>query len=115
MYKCQKITEDEIKSNLKNICASYQEAIIDSLLLRVKFAIEKTKINIISISGGVAANKRFREKLQNEFGISSKIFFPPIQYCTDNAVMIGLTGDVLFSQGSFSNFNLKPIPNLSLK
>ena len=115
LYTCRKLSQDEINENLNDICASYQEAIVDSLLLRVKYAIEKTRIDTISISGGVAANKRFREKLQQEFDKTAKIFFPPMQYCTDNAAMIGLTGEVLLNQGNFSKFDLKPIPNLSLK
>ena len=49
-----------------------------------------------------------------EFGNQNNIFFPPIEYCTDNAAMIALTGNVLLSNGNSSPFNLKPIPNLNL-
>ena len=114
LYTCQKMTKEEIANNLNDICASYQEAIVDSLLLRVKYAIEESGIKTVSISGGVAANKRFREKLQQNFGKTTDIFFPPMQYCTDNAAMIALTGEVLLSKSKKSNFDLKPIPNLSL-
>tara|TARA_B100001029_G_C15039139_1_gene442304 strand:- start:264 stop:1259 length:996 start_codon:yes stop_codon:yes gene_type:complete len=114
LYTCQRMSKEEVNINLKHLCASYQEAIVDTLLLRIKYAIEETGINSISISGGVAANKRFREKILNNFGNTSQIFFPPMEYCTDNAAMIGLTGEVLFNQGKRSDFNLKPIPNLSL-
>ena len=115
LYTCQKMTSDEIELAKNDLCASFQEAIVDTLLLRLKNAIHETGIKTVSISGGVAANKRFREKLKEQFSEKTKLFFPPMQYCTDNAAMIGVTGDVLFSQGSFSNFDLKPIPNLSLK
>jgi len=114
LYTCQKLSKNQITENLNHICASYQEAIVDSLLIRVKYAIEETGVKTISISGGVAANKRFREKLQADFGNTSKIFFPPMKYCTDNAAMIGLTGEIFILQNKKSNFDLKPVPNLNL-
>ena len=114
LYLCQNMTKKEINENINDICASYQEAIVDTLLIRLKHAMVKTKIKTISISGGVAVNKRFREKLSKDFSIDSTIFFPPMEYCTDNAAMIALTGEVLLNKDEYSDFNLKPIPNLSL-
>ena len=114
LYTCKKLSPKEIDANLSDLSASYQEAIIDSLIIRIKYSLELTNLNIISISGGVAANKRFREKLYEQFAGNIKIFFPPIEYCTDNAAMIGLTGNVLLENGQSSSFDLKPIPNLSL-
>ena len=46
---------EPLKENLKDLCASYQEAIIDTLFLRIKIAVEITQIKIVSISGGFAA------------------------------------------------------------
>ncbi len=114
LYLCQNMTNKEIDENINDICASYQEAIVDTLLIRLKHAMVKTKIKTISISGGVAANKRFREKLNKDFSNDSAIFFPPMEYCTDNAAMIALTGEVLLNKDEYSDFSLKPIPNLSL-
>ena len=114
LYTCRKMSINDIQKNIADLAASYQEAIVDSLIQRIKLAVKETGINMISISGGVAANKRFRDKLKNEFGNQNNIFFPPFEYCTDNAAMIALTGNVLLSNGNSSPFNLKPIPNLNL-
>ena len=85
--------EKEISSNLKDLCASYQENIIDTLLLRLKDAAEKYQIYNISIVGGVSCNERFRYKAENFINNKKKhIHFPEMQFCTDNGAMIAMAG-----------------------
>ena len=62
LYACKKMTDDELLQNRSDIAASYQEAIIDTLLEKLKKVYQKTNINKVSVAGGVAANTRFREK-----------------------------------------------------
>lgn len=70
-----------------------QEAVTDVLVKKTLMAAEKYQPKSILLAGGVAANKRLREKL-------SKANFPPINLCTDNAAYIA----------SAAFFNHKPIP-----
>lgn len=114
LYSLKKMSKDEINENLADISASFQEAIVDSLIQKTQLAVKETGIKAISISGGVAANQRFREKLFYNLESECDIFFPPIKYCTDNGAMIALTGYKFLSNGIKSPYNLKPIPNLSL-
>ena len=67
-------------------CAAIQDAIIDTLLHKVRLAIEKTGIHQIALSGGVAANKALRQRIKELKGVES--FFPSAIFCTDNAAMI---------------------------
>ena len=79
--------EDEVSR--KDFAASYQEAIVDSLMRVFKKAVRETQVPIISGGGGVMANKRLREKLSTFAEEESKnIYIPSPALSTDNAAMI---------------------------
>lgn len=79
--------EDEVSR--KDFAASYQEAIVDSLMGVFKKAVRETQVPIISGGGGVMANKRLREKLSTFAEEESKnIYIPSPALSTDNAAMI---------------------------
>ena len=79
--------EDEVSR--KDFAASYQEAIVDSLMGVFKKAVRETKVPTISGGGGVMANKRLREKLSTFAEEESKnIYIPSPALSTDNAAMI---------------------------
>ena len=115
LYKIREMPNNDIEDNKCNIAASYQEAIIKSLLQRLTQVISLTGIKQISIVGGVAANKRFRklsEKLKDN--LITEIYFPTSEYCTDNAAMIAIAGYEKLKKGMYSPLSLKANPNLSL-
>ena len=114
-YKTQKMEENERLENISNIAASYQEVIIDTLLDRLTKVIHNTGIYSVSITGGVASNKRFRSKARNLLSnYKGKLFFPPLEYCTDNAAMIAIAGYKQLQAGHYSSLNLEANPNLAL-
>ncbi len=116
LYYYQKQNSKFIKENISNIAASYQEAIIDSILIRIKRSIDLNKnIKQIYIAGGVAANSRFREK-SSFFNSDNniEIIFPKLAYCTDNAAMIAMAGYHKIINGKKSEFDLIPNPSLKL-
>ena len=115
LYTCKKMNKKEIREELSNLAASYQEAIIDTLLDRLKRVQIETGINRVSIAGGVAANSRFREKAAELSTINNiEIFFPKMELCTDNAAMIAMAGFERLKMGESSALNLEAIPNLTL-
>ena len=71
--------------NFEDIAASYQEAIVDTLIAKFDKALNEFSVNSGIICGGVAANKRLREKLDR---LEKNIIYPSMKYCTDNADMI---------------------------
>tara|TARA_S200000501_G_scaffold115147_1_gene108132 strand:- start:30549 stop:31544 length:996 start_codon:yes stop_codon:yes gene_type:complete len=115
LYKVRKMDDKEVKKNLNHIAASYQEAIVDTLLDRISRISKVEEINQISIAGGVAANSRFREKAA-ELSLDNNlsIYFPPLSLCTDNAAMIAMAGYEKLKAGECSDLTLEPNPNLSL-
>ncbi|MCS6808298.1 MAG: tRNA (adenosine(37)-N6)-threonylcarbamoyltransferase complex transferase subunit TsaD [Bacteroidota bacterium] len=78
---------------LRDICAASQEAIVDVLVHKTVRAAQHYAVSTLVVAGGVAANSRLRERLcdaAQDKGWS--VFIPSIQYCTDNAAMIGYIG-----------------------
>ena len=78
--------------NKESIAASYQEAIVDSLIEKIFLANKIHKTSSILICGGVACNSRLRDKVIEKFSNNSKIVIPSLKYCTDNAAMIAMRG-----------------------
>lgn len=106
LYFLQKQTKqdsDFILSNIKDICASVQHTIVRILTNKLKRASLETGIKTICIAGGVAANKGLRKAIQ-EMAIKYNwnVSIPNLEYCTDNAAMIALTGYYKFQAKEFS-------------
>jgi N6-L-threonylcarbamoyladenine synthase len=72
---------------LADICASFQEAAVDTLISQTKRGMIKTGISTVVIAGGVAANTRLRTKSR-----SFDAHIPSFSLCTDNAAMIAARG-----------------------
>jgi N6-L-threonylcarbamoyladenine synthase len=82
-----------IQHNLNDICASVQQCIVNILLQKLKKASLETGIKSICLAGGVSANKGLRNGFK-EMAITYgwNIHMPSLEYCTDNAAMIAITG-----------------------
>lgn len=111
-----KNNRDEVETNLNDICASVQSAIVDVLVSKTKKAARKFKIKDIVIAGGVSANSDLRKQFQKlEQSGKVKIFLPPPILSTDNAAMVALLAELKFPFMKQSDWNLSPVPNLSIK
>ncbi|NOT38403.1 MAG: tRNA (adenosine(37)-N6)-threonylcarbamoyltransferase complex transferase subunit TsaD [Saprospiraceae bacterium] len=101
----KKLEEDPyfISKHLNDICASIQHSIIEMLLIKVKKLSDETGITQIGIAGGVSANSGLRNKL-NELSVKLKwdVYYPQLQYCTDNAAMIAYVAYHKFLQKDFA-------------
>ncbi len=99
-----------------DFAASFQQAVVDTLVTRVAQAAELFNVKQVLIAGGVAANKPLREamhtKIQEEMGIP--MFSPPIILCTDNAAAIAGAAHYRFVKGEESGWGLEIVPNLKL-
>ncbi|MEW6096493.1 MAG: tRNA (adenosine(37)-N6)-threonylcarbamoyltransferase complex transferase subunit TsaD [bacterium] len=102
--------------SIKDIVASFQEAIVDVLVDKtIKSAQEKEIKNII-LCGGVAANTRLKERLSKEVQEQEmRVFYPSPKLCTDNAAMIAGLGYVKYHKQQFAPLSLNANPNLRLE
>jgi len=90
-----------------DIAASFQEAVIDTLIKKSFFACRMKKLKRLVIGGGVAANNRLRSKLLEEAGGQDlRVYFPSPELCLDNAAMVAGLGYRLFRKGYVSDLNL---------
>ena len=99
----------------EDVCASFQKAVVDVLVRKTEWAIKKTRIRRLALSGGVAANSALRErmgKVAKDRGV--EIFIPPVNLCTDNAAMIAAAGHMHFLNNKFSDMSLNPKAYLPL-
>jgi N6-L-threonylcarbamoyladenine synthase len=85
LYKVRDLGEQEAERQRADLAASYQRAIVEGLLIRVRRALKQTGATRLAVGGGVAANGPLREAL-GELGVELDI--PPRALCTDNAAMI---------------------------
>ena len=108
---------NKLKGNYKkeDIACSFQNAVIDVIIYKIKMALKKYNVNQLLIVGGVASNSELRKRVTNEIN-NIEIVIPPKKFCTDNAAMIAAAA--YFMETSPSNeqsyiFNTNPKLELS--
>ena len=93
---------DFITNNRNDLCASIQANIVSILLQKLRLASEMTGIKEIAIAGGVSANSSLRAELLNARGLLGwRVFIPKLEYTTDNAAMIAMTGYLKYLKKDF--------------
>ncbi|MGI8982204.1 MAG: tRNA (adenosine(37)-N6)-threonylcarbamoyltransferase complex transferase subunit TsaD [Pirellulaceae bacterium] len=97
---------------IADLAASFQEAVVDSLIAKTRLALEHTRESVLCVGGGVAANRRLRERLA-ELAAEMKIelHVAPPGMCTDNAVMGAIALERLRA-GKFEGLDLESAPGL---
>ena len=109
-FRSEKNPSDTFKADL---AASFQEAVADTLFLKSRLAIAQNGLDQLVIGGGVASNKYIRKRLIEGLK-GNRIFFPPINRCTDNGAMVAVTGHYRLSKKNISsNIVIRPKWNLS--
>lgn len=90
-----------------DIAASFQKAVIDTLVEKTIRAAKELKIKTVTIGGGVAANSKLRSMMLEQCKENDiTCFIPPLWLCTDNAAMIGCNAFYKFQRKIFSDYTL---------
>ena len=94
-----------------DVAAAFQSAVVDTLIGKSKRALKQAGMTRLVVAGGVSANKLMREKLA-QLAKSDKIsvYFPRLEFCTDNGAMIAFAGcqRLLAGQQSQLEVEVKP-------
>jgi N6-L-threonylcarbamoyladenine synthase len=118
-YLLKKTSDKNQIKNLNYLASSYQEAVFETILLKIKKANDQYKVNNLVVVGGVTANQRLRLLIRN-YAKENKInvLFPSFKkYCTDNAAMIGVVANYKFDKAIVQkDFDkLDRVPRLKIK
>ena len=76
-----------------DIACAFQEAVVDTLVIKCRRALEQEQLSTLVIAGGVSANTRLRERLESALAkIGAGVFYARHEFCTDNGAMIAYAG-----------------------
>ena len=103
------------KLNIRDVAASFQAAVVDSLVDKTIQAAVETGSKKIVVAGGVAANSSLRQQMKKKADENSiTLYLPGMDLCIDNAAMIALTGYLHYQRGDRSSLDLNPRASASL-
>lgn len=95
----------------ENIAVAFQHAVVETLVIKCKRAIQQTGIHTLVVAGGVGANLQLRERLRQACEkLDTQVFFPAPEFCTDNGAMIAYAGALRLQAGQTddTDFSGKP-------
>jgi N6-L-threonylcarbamoyladenine synthase len=111
-----KQSDDDMQTRADIACA-VQEAIVEVLVNKSRSALTQAGLDQLVVAGGVGANQLLRERLNKDIDSrGGKVFYPDLQFCTDNGAMIAFAGALRLNRQPCNNnyrFNIKPRWNLA--
>ncbi|QEA39111.1 tRNA (adenosine(37)-N6)-threonylcarbamoyltransferase complex transferase subunit TsaD [Pistricoccus aurantiacus] len=99
-----------------DIARAFEDAVVDTLTIKCRRALDQTGLKRLVIAGGVSANTRLRERLSGEAEKrGARVFYPRGRFCTDNGAMIAYVGAQRLLAGERDDSVMKALPRWSLE
>ena len=107
---------DQSEQTRKDVARGFEEAIVATLIIKCRRALQAVGATRLVIAGGVSANHRLRRELaaaaeQDGF----RVYFPRLQFCTDNGAMIALAGAIRLARGQQQDATVPVYPRWDLQ
>ena len=104
------------EQNKADISRAFQDAVLETLAIKCKRAIQQTGVNKLVLAGGVSANKALRARMQIMVEKErAEVFYPRMEFCTDNGAMIAFAGHLRLQAGERGREGFKATPRWSLE
>ena len=99
-----------------DVARAFEDAIVDTLLIKCRRALEATEATRLVVAGGVGANRKLRAQLaQAAQRDGFRVYFPRLEFCTDNGAMIALAGALRLQAGLHDDAAIKVQPRWDLQ
>ncbi|GGW80467.1 tRNA (adenosine(37)-N6)-threonylcarbamoyltransferase complex transferase subunit TsaD [Alteromonas halophila] len=106
---------DDSEQTRANIAYAFQEAVVDTLRIKCRRALKQTGLKRLVIAGGVSANRALRQQMQAMMDdLRGEVFYPKLEFCTDNGAMIAYAGMQRLKAGQTSDLSAKATPRWPL-
>jgi N6-L-threonylcarbamoyladenine synthase len=103
---------DSGRMPVEDLAASFQEAVVDVLVIKTVKAVEEYQAKAVHLAGGVSANRTLRRAMKKYNDVPVRV--PPFELCTDNAAMIAAAAHWHFNRGDRDSLDLDVMPSLQL-
>lgn len=98
-----------------DLAAGFEQAVVDVLMVKSRRALEQAGLSRLVISGGVSANRRLRQAADAMQVDGYQVFYPRLEFCTDNGAMIALAGAMRLQRGQVSDLAVMVKPRWPLE
>ncbi|HKK07213.1 MAG TPA: tRNA (adenosine(37)-N6)-threonylcarbamoyltransferase complex transferase subunit TsaD [Gammaproteobacteria bacterium] len=104
------------KAERADIARAFEEAVVDTLAIKCRRALERTGLSRLVVAGGVGANARLRARLAEAASrMGAQVFYPRPVFCTDNGAMIAFAGSQRLIAGEREPLSFTALPRWSLE
>lgn len=98
-----------------DIAHAFQQAVVDTIIIKCKRALQQTGYKRLVMAGGVSANKQLRADLSEMMkNLKGEVFYPRPQFCTDNGAMIAYTGFLRLKHGEHTDLSVSVKPRWAM-
>lgn len=102
---------DKSEQTKADIACAFETAVVETIAIKCRRALQQTELNRLVIAGGVSANTKLRQRLEEMMAKEkAKVYYPRLEFCTDNGAMIAFAGCQRLVAGQHENleFHAKP-------
>ncbi len=112
-HKGDGVLPDE--QTMADIASAFQEAVVDTLAIKCRRAVQETGLHTLVVAGGVSANLRLRERLEGELAkLGAQAYYARLRFCTDNGAMIAYAGCQRLLAGQADDLTIRAVPRWPL-
>lgn len=98
-------------NTIADVALAFEEAVVETLVIKCRRALEQTGHERLVVAGGVSANRRLRDSLLAMTSVSRvRVYYPRLEFCTDNGAMVAFAGSLRLAAGQSEplDFGIRP-------